>query len=597
MNHLKRHILLSSMGVRPKETTYSFNGVERSSRFSALGLWQLLPEQERPREIWFLLTPQAERECWEAIVADALAVGVPVEKVAIDSNASDDTQVFLERTALRIPGDCVLTLDVTQGLRHHAFLFYALALYLSTIQGVHIQGVWYCRIETPKPDEPKPVIDLKPALNLAHWFHALAVFRDTGSLKPISEMMVQGENRTLVEQLSFFFLNGMPLEAGDSAARLVTAAESMQLTAGVPLAGELQHWLLEAIRPLAGQTFVANPGEGEVSKLAIPLTQQELQRQAGFITSYFRYGQFNLAFGLLREWLVNRVAADSSRKAWLERQVRENIEHDLGGLSEVYKSKDPGDPKKKRYKHQSVRAGLSDAQRDWAKRWSTVCDLRNALQHHGMKPAVFDPERSDIQNATSDFAGRPKWCALTDFGGGSGRLLICPIGLTPGVLYSAILHVRPSRVVVVCSDQSASAISQAVERCGQHVDCISLTMVDPYCGITEFQTLVDNATRWLFEADEVHANLTGGTTLMGVLVGELIKRASREYRRPTREFVLIDKRPPEQQRTDPWQLGDIHYLDSRPTQNQTDSIGRAAESLGTCVTEKPHLQDSGESQL
>ena len=43
----------------------------------------------------------------------------------------DDTRQFLEIAADRIPSHCRLSLDVTQGLRHHAFLFYALALYLS----------------------------------------------------------------------------------------------------------------------------------------------------------------------------------------------------------------------------------------------------------------------------------------------------------------------------------------------------------------------------------------------------------------------------------------------------------------------------------
>jgi len=81
--------------------------------------------------------------------------------------------------------------------------------------------------------------------------------------------------------------------------------------------------------------------------------------------------------------------------------------------------------------------------------------------------------------------------------------------------------------------------------------------------VGEFDGLIDDASRWLFEADEIHANLTGGPTLMGVLVGELVKRASREYQRPVRECLLIDPRPPEQQRTDPWQLGDIHYLDDQ----------------------------------
>ncbi|MEX1027449.1 MAG: hypothetical protein WD049_05510 [Candidatus Paceibacterota bacterium] len=94
-------------------------------------------------------------------------------------------------------------------------------------------------------------------------------------------------------------------------------------------------------------------------------------------------------------------------------------------------------------------------------------------------------------------------------------------------------------------------------------DVLRCTMTNDYTGIEEFASLVHSASLWLFEADEIHANLTGGTTLMGVLVGELVKRAAREYQRRVREFVLNDQRPPEEQRTAPWQLGAIHYLDGQ----------------------------------
>jgi len=535
-------------------------------------LWQLLPEDGRPNEVWLLLTAEAERECGELIESDAAALGLQVKKILIDSATSDDTNVFLEGAAREIPSGCLLTLDVTQGLRHHAFLFYALAIYLGEFRGIRIHGAWYCRIETAEQDTPKPVIDLMPVLTLAKWFHALAVFRETGSLNAISKLMDNGELRSLVERLSFFFLNGMPLEAGDAATRLIGAAETTPLTAGVPLAHELQSWLLAEVTPLAGPTLSGDSQKARQSwKRAILLTEQELERQAVFIHRYFHSGQLNLAFGLLREWIINHVAAESNTERWLERSAREILEHSLGGLGEVYKSKDPGDPVKKRYRHQRVRDRLSEVQRKWAKRWNTVCDLRNKLQHHGMKVEALDPDRQDIRDAEAEFDDRANWGPLGTFGGGAGRLLICPIGLTPGVLFSAVSRVRPDRVIVICSDQSVAAISEALTHSSHQVEIHRLTMVDPYCGIAEFGSLIDCASLWLFESDEIHVNLTGGTTLMGVLAGELVKRASREYQRPTREFVLIDKRPPAQQQDDPWQLGDIHYLDGHPPVGRPES--------------------------
>jgi hypothetical protein len=187
-----------------------------------------------------------------------------------------------------------------------------------------------------------------------------------------------------------------------------------------------------------------------------------------------------------------------------------------------------------------------------------------------MKAAVFDPHRNDIQQAKEDWRTWRDWVAPPEFGGGHGKLLICPIGLTPGVLYSAIkrMNAVPNRILVICSEESATAIDTALEKSGGEFEVKQLTMSNAFAGVDEFETLIREASVWLYEADEIHANLTGGTTLMGVFVGELVKRSSREYQRQVREFVLIDKRPVDEQENEPWRLGEIHYLDD-PKSSET----------------------------
>ena len=566
----RRHILLANMGAnKPRDTTYQLDQDQCASQFSAIALWKLLPEERRPGEILYLLTPEAAAASKEQIIAEASEADVAVRFIDLPGNeVPDDSREFLERVAEEIPEGCQLTLDVTQGLRHHAFLFYALALYLGTFRDVEIAGAWYCRWEISREESvARPFIDLKPVLDLAYWFHAIAMFRETGSLRQIASRMREGDLRTLADQLSFFFLNGMPLEAGNVAFRLVSRASEEPMITDIPLADQLHQVLLREIRPLAGCQFEPNPRDQQASKKRMPLTEDELDRQAHFIDRYFQTGQLNLAFGLLREWLVNRLAMQFGVMPWLDRQNRESIEHRLGGLGEVIRAKDPTDPSKKRYRHQAIRELLTGDQKDWGKRWNRVADIRNALQHHGMKPAAFEPHRADIEAARKEWEQRAGWPELSHFGGGRGKLLICPIGLTPGVLYSAIARTTPHRVVVVCSEQSGEWIDEAVAQAkasvsGElQVELMRLQMRDIHRGVGEFHDLVNTAAQWLYDADEIAACLTGGTTLMGVLVTRLADRASREYQRPVRQFVLIDSRLPEQQRDDPWQLGDIHYLD------------------------------------
>lgn len=221
-------------------------------------------------------------------------------------------------------------------------------MYLSEFRDIQIEAAWYCRLETENRDDPKPAIDLKPALDLAHWFHALSVFRETGSLREVSQRMADGEQRKQIEQLSSFFVNGLPLEAGNEAARIVAASSSQSLVSGVPLAGQLQELIVNAIRLLSGSTFETHPrkDEPERAKKNVPLTDDELKRQATLIERYIRTKQLNLAFGLMREWIVNWIPFHRNETGcWLHRRSREKIEYNLGGLAEVLKAKDPRDPK------------------------------------------------------------------------------------------------------------------------------------------------------------------------------------------------------------------------------------------------------------
>jgi len=456
------HILLSNMGANsPQLTSYQLKEQTCDYQFSAIALWSLLPENQRPTEIRFLLTPEAESIAKKDILKEANKAGVEVKFIKLLGNETpDDSREFLERVAKEIPPGCRLTLDVTQGLRHHAFLFYALALYLGEFRDVDIMGAWYCRWEISRdPKVPRPFIDLKPVLELARWFHALAVFRETGSLREISHLMPEGTTRDLVERLSQFFLTGMPLEAGDAASQFVETAKAQPILPDLPLASEIKDAILNEVSQLAGHTFESQSGNGNKSKKIVELTQKELDRQAVFIDRYFRTGQVNLAFGLLREWTVNLIAFQRSETDhWLDRRTREGIEHALGGLGEVLKAKNS--KQKKKYKQAAVRDSLSESQRAWGKRWNTLCDIRNALQHHGMKPAVFEPDRKDIPKAEASWRERAEWEVSPAFGGGQGRLLVCPIGLTPGVLYSALIHTEPARVLVIARSNRSPSLQK-----------------------------------------------------------------------------------------------------------------------------------------
>jgi hypothetical protein len=146
------------------------------------------------------------------------------------------------------------------------------------------------------------------------------------------------------------------------------------------------------------------------------------------------------------------------------------------------------------------------------------------------------------------------------------HLLVSPIGERPGVLFSAIRRasgegLHPDFCLVICSQRSETAIPDALSRAGFDGEHCSLRLEDPYAGKDERRKLIEKSRQYLASADDVSVNITGGTTLMGVVAEDLAQEA-RKLARPARRFALIDRRDPGEQKRDPFVEGDLLWLDN-----------------------------------
>ena len=157
------------------------------AELTPLAVLQLLPK--KPDTIITLVTADAHdtwdlffRKAQELIGVEAIRINIP------DGRSNDELALILERAAAAVPVNSRLWLDVTQGYRHFPFLLYGLALYLSAFRGVTIEGALYGLIEGGKKEAPKPIIDLRPLLELPEWFHALRVIDETGSTHALSKV-------------------------------------------------------------------------------------------------------------------------------------------------------------------------------------------------------------------------------------------------------------------------------------------------------------------------------------------------------------------------------------------------------------------------
>ena len=136
------HILLTSLGTRAIETTYQLDNRTATATLTPLALVQLLEPSEQPNRVVAMVTDGARDETWKPFKNGIYeTLNFEPQPIFIPDGISDkEVRQILEKVAQKIPEGAELTLDVTQGLRHFPFIFYALVLYLTSLRSVKLRG-------------------------------------------------------------------------------------------------------------------------------------------------------------------------------------------------------------------------------------------------------------------------------------------------------------------------------------------------------------------------------------------------------------------------------------------------------------------------
>jgi len=581
-----QHILLTALGREQRNTVYELHGSTVEEPLAPLALLRLLPQDARPNRVLALCTDGAKQATWETFANGVRrTLDMEAERLDIpDGKTADEIRQIVETAAEKFQEGVDLTLDVTQGLRHFPFVAYALALYLTSLRGIRLRGAYYGMLEGFGRDskEPRPLVDIRPLLELPEWFHAVRVFRETGSTGPLaglitrlavalrSEAQSAGNTRELhklasdtekmgdvFQRFSFAYESAMPLELGKAATLLAKSLDGSlptEVSGRLPLASGLANFVRAALEPLAFSSPPTWKGEW---KTQVAIDAEELSRQSTLIDRYFAREQLPLATGLLREWVVSWVMHRwGSGSAWWSRDDRLRAEQQLGALAAASAS--------------DLKSRFSEEQRSWAQFWCDLSELRNTLHHHGMRKDSLETAPTTVARIQKFWERLKKGAAeLPSLGGGRGTLLITAIGNRPGVLCSALSAATPDRMLAICSERSEPMIDEAAQRAKFNGPTHRILVYDPHGGFDELDRVRLEAAEVLLEADCIVANLTGGTTLMGLIVQQLVEAGSR-FSRPYRRFALIDRRPPAEQDAEPWVKSDFCWLDQSHGEDHAD---------------------------
>jgi hypothetical protein len=536
-----------------KEVDYSFDGRGHRTRLAPVAVAHLV--EPHPEHVVLLLTAEA-RAKWLAPTRDELeplGIGVDVVDIgrAIDENELHglvhDLDACIRRHAQ--PGDRV-RLDVTLALRHLPFIYLAALSLARTRQGVRLDGVYYGANDLAS-ERGVPLLDLTPLVTLIDWQAAVGAARRWGDFRHVAELL-QADNARLAScglidraasraarasaDLARAAVAGLALEAGQEGARLRDAVAS----AAPPQTG----WAKTA-------RLVLDDVAREAQTLALPssapkkdlrLDVAELRRELALAERYARGQALPATLVLLREWLVNvvlHVKGDGSR--WLERSTRERAEADLRALE-----------------HRSRLNLASPQERALASLWSALSEARNKYAHGGFRKEQVGISDEYLEQRLAEartlLEHLPVAPLMSQAG---GRLLITALGLSPGVLSSALRHRPAACAIVVTSKAARAGIEPALTAAGAPgLMCHVVEMLDPHFGFAEGKSIASGQCATLAQADEVVVNLTGGTTAMAHVVQCLAEAATRLGARVVR-CALVDQRSIDDQRRAPHVLGDI----------------------------------------
>ncbi len=542
-------VLVTVLGMVPQRTTYTLDGRSLAAPLAPIAVARLRGDIA---QVVALCTEEAREGSLPVLQEGVAPTRVESARITI-GRTQEEIQGFLD-TLVSVLRDRRIVLDLTHGPRHLAMLAFAASLYAATIAGTEVVAVYYGLLA----GETSTIVDLRPLLELSRLGFGADALARAGDARPLAELVRRSGGKgpemlsKNLEALSSALASGLPLELGKAAHRFRTdgAFERWMGERRIPLRDDLRRLIDDA---LASFAFATLP---EGWKSALELSTDELDRQSRIIDRLLEQRAHAPAVILLEEWAVSWVCLTEEKKTWLDRDVRAWAEGRLHALRAW--EQDP-----------ELRGLLSEDQRRLGRWWGSLSELRNSLAHAGMRGEEVAPWDRKSKLGSTLRKVQQEWAWIRDrpavsfqVPGEYGVLLVSPVGRVPGAFYTALLGAGPAdRYLCVCSSETESLAREVLGRVGVSGDLRSEVLADPYGGRGEVDGLVHRVRGLLARAEQVRVNLTGGTTLMGLVVERIAEEAVR-LGVQVRRFLCLDRRSREEQECDPFVPGELAWLEA-----------------------------------
>ncbi len=545
------HILSAVGAGRLSKTTYDLDGQRCAGRFAVVAIAQIL--NLRGARASLLVTDLAERENLPglAIELQAFVITPAAVRVPDGRTVAELEQIFLHIVET-VQSDERVILDLTAGLRHLPFAYFAALTYLTAYKNVTIDAIYYGAYELrDQESNVTPLLNVTSLFELTQWYHALQSAQETGSLGALQGLLHRqarrlGEERRQdarlnslrkhVGVLASALMAGLPLEVGAHSRSLVTSLDAEGASHSPALALSLTR-----LATWANDWALPDPAPKPASRL----TEEELERQLRLAEWYVGHDSLPAALLVLREWLISLLMLRSNHaETWLGHGVRQPFETRLNALQ------------------LRTTAGIATpAEKTLDSLWQTITNARNNFAHAGMTPSPVATNKDNLRNVLQRCrallnSDTVQQLPIPD----QGHLLITPLGRSSGVLYTGLRLLQPNYLVVVTSADVRSSVPDALDQAGYIGPHHVLVVDNPF---TDFgaakQFMTKEFQRRVVRFQNVIVNLTGGTTVLQYVADQLGQGAG-ELGVRVRRVALVDRRSPEEQRDSPYQLGELVTL-------------------------------------
>gem|GEM_PF-623952 len=552
---------LENAAIKYDEIFYSIDGKEHFTSYAPVALARLKNLAGAKASV--LVTRKAREMHYEKFALELQSAGLQPFPVDIPDGVNNEEiyQIFNMITAQVSEGENIV-LDVTFSLRHLPFAYLAALIFLVGLRDVRLEGIYYGAYDL-RHDGRAPILEITYLFRLIEWYYGLTTARREGDMRPLGRLL-RGDVGRLFQQgvgdkelarisrlaggLALSLASVLPLEVGLNTNEILKVLDNVEISAGPVLTSHLA--LKQLSHALVNWRLTADDAVEDV-KDKVVLDQNELERQLNLAEWYIERMNLPAALLVLREWMITRLQLAAGHiTGWLGYHNRKVYEKTLNAVSERAKPVyDLGTPLERRL----------------ASIWKKIANQRNQLAHAGMDSGMVSVSLEEVRDALQECRNLLNVDLTPRLPQNNGEIcLVTPLGLSRGVLYSALKLIRPDVLVVVTSEEAGRAIPEILETCGcSELQTKVVQLADAHYGFKEAKEIIPgnrDLSKCMGLAGKVVVNITGGTTAMQFAVERLAEVAVK-LGATVEKVALVDRRSYEEQRSNPFVCGELVKLD------------------------------------